>query len=615
MIVAGKGFGDIETTHTTIFFLFLEEEKLVSLHIELSADTRIAVDDKVVNAESVQLLAAGKTRWTGADDGHLGLIDLHGLGRLLRTGRRFECNTRKVSFMGDGTHLTDAVHGSDTDTTHTVIDQHLFARQREADLLPFIEAAPAYVGIGIDESTAVLVERDSIRVAGLSKVALYLPGRETPLLLKAGEGYDLGSVSHVVAAGESLGLGSTSHSPAAGESDASAQEIAEDLRSGAENGPAAQENGENLRSEAENVPAAQENGENLRSGAENVPAAQENGENLRSEAENVPAAHEIAENLRSEAENVPAAHEIAENLRSGAENGPAAQEIAENLRKSPQAPPSAARTQAPPSATRPQTPSLNPPVLSRVEKGEFSRAEKGELSRAEKDEFSRAEEDTKKVLKAIEGQLIDPPLHALRLESEEFRWQQLIVPGTLLAAGAIGTYSTWYRDHINIPVRDRMSEWTGGRQLHFDDYILGTRLRRTPLRHGDRLHHDGAPRQHDEIYAPRATAGQRRAQLLPLRAYLHGVHGCGNRTAGIWSLVGSRRLCHRDDHGADARVQRPALDQRHHRRGGHRHPERRFRLLAAAAGTAPVPYRPRFREIIHRPADFVWHFAFVRLLT
>ena len=45
----------------------------------------------------------------------------------------------------------------------TVIDQHLSARHREADLLSFLAAAPEYVGLGIDESTAVLVERDSIR--------------------------------------------------------------------------------------------------------------------------------------------------------------------------------------------------------------------------------------------------------------------------------------------------------------------------------------------------------------------------------------------------------------------------------------------------------------------
>ena len=172
----------------------------------------------------------------------------------------------------------------------TVIDQHLFARQREADLLPFLQAAPAYVGIGIDESTAVLVERDSIRVAGLSRVALYLPGRDAPLLLQPGEGCDLGRVAHPSVAGEEQDLSSV--------------------------------------------------------------------------------------------------------------------------------------------------PSLSPT-------------------------------SEKEVLSALEGQLIDPDLSG----SESFRWQQLIVPGTLLAASTFGTYNAWYSDHVNVPVRDRMSEWTDGRQLHFDDYI------------------------------------------------------------------------------------------------------------------------------------------------
>ena len=73
----------------------------------------------------------------------------------------------------------------------------------------------------------------------------------------------------------------------------------------------------------------------------------------------------------------------------------------------------------------------------------------------------------KEVLSALEGQLIDPDLSG----SDRFRWQQLIVPGTLLAASTFGTYNAWYSDHVNVPVRDRMSEWTDGRQLHFDDYI------------------------------------------------------------------------------------------------------------------------------------------------
>ena len=73
----------------------------------------------------------------------------------------------------------------------TAIDQHLLVRGREADLLPFIQAAPEYIGIGVDESTAALVERESLTVLGASCVAIYRPGQESAQFLRAGEGCDL----------------------------------------------------------------------------------------------------------------------------------------------------------------------------------------------------------------------------------------------------------------------------------------------------------------------------------------------------------------------------------------------------------------------------------------
>ena len=58
-----------------------------------------------------------------------------------------------------------------------------------------------------------------------------------------------------------------------------------------------------------------------------------------------------------------------------------------------------------------------------------------------------------------------------RLPIEQFRWSQLIVPGTLLATGAFGAYSQWYMDKVNIPVRDYALQLSGGQRLRFDDYI------------------------------------------------------------------------------------------------------------------------------------------------
>ena len=72
----------------------------------------------------------------------------------------------------------------------TAIDQHLLVRGREKDLQAFIDAAPEYIGIGLDESTAVVVRCDSLRVLGASKAAIYRPGQDI-LWLTAGDRFKL----------------------------------------------------------------------------------------------------------------------------------------------------------------------------------------------------------------------------------------------------------------------------------------------------------------------------------------------------------------------------------------------------------------------------------------
>jgi cyanophycinase len=70
------------------------------------------------------------------------------------------------------------------------IDQHLIARRREKDLVAVVEAHPKLLGIGIDEGTAVVVERHRMRVAGRGKVAIYEAGKKY-FFLKPGDEYDL----------------------------------------------------------------------------------------------------------------------------------------------------------------------------------------------------------------------------------------------------------------------------------------------------------------------------------------------------------------------------------------------------------------------------------------
>lgn len=53
------------------------------------------------------------------------------------------------------------------------VDQHLLRRKRENDMLEVIGAHPELLGIGLDESTAIVVKGDEFEVIGDSKCAIY----------------------------------------------------------------------------------------------------------------------------------------------------------------------------------------------------------------------------------------------------------------------------------------------------------------------------------------------------------------------------------------------------------------------------------------------------------
>ncbi|MDR2756250.1 MAG: cyanophycinase [Planctomycetaceae bacterium] len=56
---------------------------------------------------------------------------------------------------------------------NSVIDQHILARNRQFDLIEFVKGAPQLIGLGIDESTAVVVIKDELEVVGKSIVAVH----------------------------------------------------------------------------------------------------------------------------------------------------------------------------------------------------------------------------------------------------------------------------------------------------------------------------------------------------------------------------------------------------------------------------------------------------------
>ena len=80
---------------------------------------------------------------------------------------------------------------------NAAIDQHVLTRHRENDLDPVIARYPKLLGIGIDESTAIVVHGDQFDVIGKSKVlihdARYPPQSDGKryYVLTAGDRFDL----------------------------------------------------------------------------------------------------------------------------------------------------------------------------------------------------------------------------------------------------------------------------------------------------------------------------------------------------------------------------------------------------------------------------------------
>lgn len=73
-----------------------------------------------------------------------------------------------------GNTVLEGDHTKGLDFIHQVaIDQHILPRNRQFDLIQIIKKYPSLLGIGIDESTAIVVNKNEFEVIGNSVVAIY----------------------------------------------------------------------------------------------------------------------------------------------------------------------------------------------------------------------------------------------------------------------------------------------------------------------------------------------------------------------------------------------------------------------------------------------------------
>jgi cyanophycinase len=73
-----------------------------------------------------------------------------------------------------GNTILEGDHLQGLDLIHNVtVDQHILRRNRQFDLVGVIKKHPELLGIGIDENTAIVVQKNTFEVIGNSFVAIY----------------------------------------------------------------------------------------------------------------------------------------------------------------------------------------------------------------------------------------------------------------------------------------------------------------------------------------------------------------------------------------------------------------------------------------------------------
>ncbi len=96
-----------------------------------------------------------------------GVIGGTSAGATIQGSYLFRGDTKRNTILaGDHVQGLDFLH-------NVAIDQHILKRNRQFDLLGFIKTHPDLLGIGIDESTAIVVHQNTFEVIGVSYVAIY----------------------------------------------------------------------------------------------------------------------------------------------------------------------------------------------------------------------------------------------------------------------------------------------------------------------------------------------------------------------------------------------------------------------------------------------------------
>jgi cyanophycinase len=154
-----------------------------NVHLLHTGDLTVANSEKFVEPikKATAIFFDGGRQWRPADS-YLNTLTHQAFQDLLDRGGVIAGSSAGASIQGSflwrgDTSGPEVLIGDHTQglgfLKNSVIDQHLITRNRQFDMVDFIRQTPELIGIGLEQSTAILVQRDTLEVIGKSYVVIY----------------------------------------------------------------------------------------------------------------------------------------------------------------------------------------------------------------------------------------------------------------------------------------------------------------------------------------------------------------------------------------------------------------------------------------------------------
>ncbi|TWI95287.1 cyanophycinase [Mucilaginibacter frigoritolerans] len=183
ILVVTTAAGDSAEFVTETVELIKKETGVQNVHALHTGDLSVANSEKFIEPikKATAIFFDGGRQWHIADS-YLNTLTHQAFKDLLDRGGVIAGTSAGATIQGSflwrgDTKSSEILIGDHTQglgfLKNAVIDQHLLTRNRQFDLVDFVKNTPELIGIGLEQATAILVQRDTLEVIGKAYVAIY----------------------------------------------------------------------------------------------------------------------------------------------------------------------------------------------------------------------------------------------------------------------------------------------------------------------------------------------------------------------------------------------------------------------------------------------------------